>query len=196
MAIQAQKTKRTLGVIPSTPATGGRYTSTRQPGGGFSNVFVPQTVIDQARGAQVKPPPAPRAPYQWTPDAAYNAAVARLAFNRDEGIRQIDERQGYANADFAEASRRLGLQRTGAEKQTRETANRQGLFYSGQLGKRLGDVAASFTRQQGDLQRNKDRDDAARRAARQALIDGYTLEEAAARAEAVARGLARYEAGA
>lgn len=135
-------------------------------------------------------PPAPK-PAEFAPDSQYLADAAQRAFERQQKITQLNTESRIDTTDFNEALRRMTESRAGVEQQTRQTANKQGLFYSGQLGKRLGDVATDFTRRQSDAQLQYDRREAARRAAIAAIEAGAPLEEAAAMAAAADRQLAR-----
>ena len=60
---------------------------------------------------------------------------------------------------------RLAENRTKDLLDTNHAANQQGLFYSGQLGKRRDDVEKAYQQQQDDARTSYDRDQAARRTA-------------------------------
>lgn len=128
-----------------------------------------------------------------TPDAQYLSEAALRLFQRRQKLEELDRQSGQGQQDLQEAIRRLGEQRTTSLQTTTEGANRQGLLYSGQLGKRLGDVETQFTRQQGDMTRDQERQQAAIAAARHAIEAGAPLEEAAASAAASDRQIQRDE---
>jgi hypothetical protein len=110
---------------------------------------------------------------------------------RENQINQT--RAGYDATDRAEALarqealRRLGTQRPTQVRQTNESFNRAGLFYSGQLGRAQDENTANFTQQTGDINARYDASAEARRAARAALDQGYPLEVAAQMAAAADR---------
>jgi hypothetical protein len=147
---------------------------------------VPQV---QAQGST--PTATPRTPAVFTPDAQYIAQAAQAQFDRTNQINQLNADADTARNTFQEAVRRLmeGVpeQRQGLKQQ----ANKQGLFYSGILGKRLGDLEAAVARQRADMQGSHDVEQRAREAARAALLSGATLEDAAMQAAAVERQIAR-----
>lgn len=124
-------------------------------------------------------------------DATYLADAALRAFKRRQELGQLALEDSHDSTDHQEAIRRLAEQRAPALQNTKQTANKQGLFYSGQLGKRLGEVERDFTRQEGDQGRDYDRRRAAREAARRAIESGAPLEEAAAAAAAADRQIER-----
>lgn len=135
---------------------------------------------------------APAAPVAPDPrDSTYWQNLAKLQFTRNQQQAQLTQEQAYADTDFAEAVRRRLGQKVEDVQNIRQGANREGLFYSGQLGKRQGDYEVDFQRREADAQTAYTRANAAREAARQALAEGYSLDEAAAMAEAVDRQSAR-----
>lgn len=133
----------------------------------------------------------PGAPAQVIPDAQYLAELAQKQFERTTATNALNSQTDDDKTTTAEAIRRL-LQRVPEERQQiSQTANRQGLFYSGQLGKRLGDYQAEVTRQEGDFTGDLGRREAAREAARQAIAAGRPIEEAALLAAAADRQIGR-----
>jgi hypothetical protein len=111
-------------------------------------------------------------------DAQAAAARAQALFDRNQRIGQLQQQGVYDSQDLAEALRRMHEQQPKDEQQTREGANRQGLFYSGQLGQRLGDLTTQYARREGDQQQNYQRREAARVAAIDALNQGASVEDA------------------
>lgn len=143
--------------------------------------------------AQGAPQATFRAPAVFTPDASYIAQAAQAQFNRTNQINQLNAESESQRSTLQESIRRLMENAVGQRQSTKETANKQGLFYSGQLGKRLGDLESQIARQRADMQSDFDAQERARAAARQAILQGEPLETAAMRAEAVERQLARDE---
>jgi hypothetical protein len=119
-----------------------------------------------------------------------------LAWQAGKQFEMTQTKQGYDAADRAdtlaraEALRRLGAQRPAQVRQTNESFNRAGLFYSGQLGRAQDENTAGYTQQQGDIGAKFDAAAEARRAARAALDQGYPLEVAAQMAAAADRRIA------
>src|SRR3954471_18978629 len=101
-----------------------------------------------------------------------------LAWQAQRQFEMTQTKQGYDAADRAdtlaraEALRRLGAQRPAQVRQTNESFNRAGLFYSGQLGRAQDENTAGYTQQQGDIGAKFDAAAEARRAARAALDQG------------------------
>lgn len=128
---------------------------------------------------------------QFIPDAQYLAEAAQSQFNRQTNLDQLTAQDEAERNQTQEAIRRL-MDTAGQQRQTTtQTAAKQGLFYSGQLGKRLGDLEAQVARQRGDVQSAYDTNARAREAARQAILSGAPLDEAAARAAAIERQVGR-----
>jgi hypothetical protein len=154
-----------------------------------------------AKGVQRAPNPAPgvgtppgqpqAGPAPFTPDAEYLAAAAQRQFDRTKALEGLTSQTTNDKTDTSEAIRRL-LQGAPEQRQgITQNANRAGLFYSGQLGKQLTDYESNLTRAQGDIQLDYDRREQARAAARAAIEQGASLEEAAALAESATRQVGR-----
>jgi hypothetical protein len=129
----------------------------------------------------------PTQPAQLIPDAQYLAEAAQRGFQRSQQLGQLGTQSTYDRSDTQEALRRMLTQRGLDEQSTRQNANRAGLFYSGQLGKSLGQVDTAYQQSQDDAQRAFDRREAARTAARQAIFQCPPIDEAAGLAESAAR---------
>jgi hypothetical protein len=138
-----------------------------------------------------KPAPKPAAASPYAPDAEYFTTVAQQRFKRNQQLNQLTEQGAYDRTDFQEGLRRLHEQQPKDLQTVRENAARQGLFYSGQLGKQEGDVNTDYARRQSDSQLSFDRREAARAAARRALLAGASIEQAAALAASIDRRLDR-----
>jgi hypothetical protein len=143
---------------------------------------------------QASPPGQPQAPganSQFAPDAQYLAEAAQRQFDRIQAMNALTSQAGSDKNDTSEAIRRL---LSGAPEQRqgiKQNANRQGLFYSGQLGKQLTSYETDLTQRQGDIQHDFDARERARAVARDALEQGAPLQEAAALAEAASRQVQR-----
>jgi hypothetical protein len=155
-------------------------------------------------GDRVTPKPAPAAatpaataqPSSPDPrDASYWAQRSKLLSQEQTDLAKAQQQQSYEDTDFAEALRRRAVQHDKDTQQIREGANREGLLFSGQLGKRQGDYEVGYQQQNADTQQAYERAKAERaptiEALRSALQSGVPLEEAAIYAEAVDRQLQR-----
>jgi hypothetical protein len=173
--------------VPQSP-----YQVVNAPGGSFhvqpdgQKRYVPAGP-PKVRDLMVGQKPAPPSPL----DAQYFTDVAQQRFRAQQQLNQLGTQSAYARTDFQEGLRRQAQQQGQDIQATRENAAREGLFYSGQLGKREGDVNTQYARRTGDLRLNFDRGEAARQAARRALAAGASIDEAAAEAAAVDRQLQR-----
>jgi hypothetical protein len=146
------------------------------------------------------PPVAPPAPTAQDPtavdpnsfkDSEYLAWQAQDAFERNQAHAQYNAEDANDQTARGEAIRRLMQRRPDDLNQADVSANKSGLFYSGMLGKARGDIEADYTRQQGDIHGEYDARKSARDAARAALEQGYTIEEAAQLAAAADRKVGR-----
>lgn len=130
--------------------------------------------------------PAP-SPAPLLDDAQAAAARAQALFDRTQSLAGLQQQGIYDANDLAEARRRLLEQQPKDEQAAKEAANRQGLFYSGVLGKQLGDIETSYARQIADQQAAYARREAARLAAIDALKQGAPLSDAAITADEIGR---------
>lgn len=173
------------------PRLGQAYRVQPAPGGSYHvyadgrKVFVPHTGAPQqtpsAAAAQ------PQQQQAFAPDSQYFSTAAQGTFDVGQGLAANDQ-QGVSNeATYREALRRLQEQRPGVERNAANSYNNQGLFYSGQYGKKLGDIATQFAERQADTRANYDSSEQARLAARRALEAGYTVSDAAAYAQSADR---------
>lgn len=89
-------------------------------------------------------------PDAWK-DSAYHTGIAGLQSQRSQGLAALDTQAARAGEDLAR-NRELLTEGLGkARVSTRNQANKQGLLFSGVLGKRLGEVDTDFGRRQSDL---------------------------------------------
>lgn len=132
----------------------------------------------------------------FVPDAQYLAEAAQRAFDRTSQINALNDQTTQDRSATDEAIRRLLGQVPQDRQNINQSANKEGLFYSGQLTKRLDDYEAAVARQRGDINTDFQNREDARAAARAAITNGAPLEEAAALAQAVPRQTARDTAAA
>jgi hypothetical protein len=124
-------------------------------------------------------------------DSSYWAEIARQKWQREGKMGEITQQNTYAQADYKEALRRALEPRETDIESAKEQANEAGLLYSGQLGKRQGDIRTHYARVEGDMTQAEQRRQAAFEAAKRAIEEGATYEEAAAEAAAVDRQAGR-----
>lgn len=130
------------------------------------------------------------APRQFVPDAQYLAQAGQAQFERQTRLNELSAEGEAQRTATQEAIRRMMEDAPDQRREVSQAANKQGLFYSGQLGKRLGDLETQLSRQRADVQSQFDAGQRAREAARTAILAGVPLEEAALRAEAAERRIA------
>lgn len=132
---------------------GGRPTA--RPGG----APLPTPFMLPAGTPQWTPPPPPAAPVpvkdpardlSWQ-DSGYNSAVANLLAQRDQGKSALLAAGRRAAEDRDRNVRLLGEGRGKQKVASRQSANRSGLFYSGTLGKNLGDIDSDYDRRNEDV---------------------------------------------
>lgn len=122
-----------------------------------------------APSATATPAAAPAAPAPSPLDATYGSGVARLLFNNTNQRNQLNTQGGQATEDFNTMLARMADNRAKDLLAQNYQANNEGLLYSGQLGKRRGDVEKGYSQQQSDAQTAYDRAATARTQALQAL---------------------------
>jgi hypothetical protein len=108
---------------------------------------------------------APPAPPPEIRDSAFNAGIASLLGQVQRQRASTDEQGRQSDQDYQTNLSRLAEQRARALTSTNETANQQGLFESGQLGKRRGQVNEGYDQTVGDQTLAHERSAAARAAA-------------------------------
>ncbi len=138
----------------------------------------PRPVGAPATATTPPAPPAPSAagPVQDPAFLAWQAQRQNEIGQTKAGYDAADRSEGLARA---EAIRRLGTQKPTDVRKTSENFNKAGLFYSGQLGRAQDELQANYLQREGDINSRYDAAAEARRAARQALDQGYPLEVAA-----------------
>lgn len=183
-----------------------RLTSTVKPLAGGLNRPAPAAPLtgqhpqyDATPAPAGPPPPAPPIPTVAQPqggpeqfmDAEYLAWKAQAEFDRNQQRAAWDAEDKGDESSRAEAIRRMMQRRPEDLQRADVTHNKAGLFYSGILGKERGSIEADYVRQQADTNADYDSRRLARDAARQALEQGATLEEAAQLAAAADRKVQR-----
>lgn len=131
----------------------------------------------------------PGVPAQLVPDAQFLAAQAQQQFARQQQMSQLQQASTQDQQDTSEAIRRLLQGVPDSRSNIKTGASREGLLYSGTLGKRLDDFQSGVTRQQGDYTTQLQHREDARIAARKALEQGATIDDAALYAELATRSV-------
>lgn len=147
-----------------------------------------------AAAAPAAPPP--QMPPVPVADSDYYSWLAQRQGEVNQQQIQYDAEDKNDLAARNEALRRMAQQRPEDLTQANRNFNRQGLFYSGALGKARGDIEADYVRQEGDTTAAYQRAHDAREAARQALLSGFSLEQAAQMAAAADRQATRDQSAA
>lgn len=160
---------------PTTPAV-------HQPG---QNVGAPAPSPQQS--GQNVGAPAPQMPPVPVADSEYYGWLAQRQGEVNQQQIGMDAQEQEDVAARNEALRRMAQQRPEDLLGANRNFNRQGLFYSGALGKARGDIEADYVRQESDTRSGYQRAHDAREAARQALLSGFSLEQAAQMAAAADR---------
>lgn len=106
-------------------------------------------------GPGTPPPVAPAAKdpasdLSWQ-DSGYNSTIANLLSQKDQGKAALVAAGRRAVEDRDKNVGLLGESRVKQKTATTQSANKSGLFYSGTLGKNLGDVDTDFDRRTGDV---------------------------------------------
>lgn len=90
-------------------------------------------------------------------DSTYFAQIGQNLATRGAGLTQLGEQDRRLKEDNATAMERLARNYAGQRQNITEGANKAGLFYSGILGKRLGDAEQANRDTQTDMSRTLER---------------------------------------
>jgi hypothetical protein len=146
----------------------------------------PGQAAPQAGGAPAASNAAP-----ITPDAQYLAEAAQAAFRRTQQLNSLTQEEQDDRTNTATAINRLLENAASDRVKIGEGANREGLFYSGQASKRLGDYEQQLNRARDDAQVLLAQRQAGRVAQRQGIEQGGPLDDAVAMSLAAQRQTAR-----
>jgi hypothetical protein len=137
-----------------------------------------------------------QAPAELAPDAQYYAEQAQRLFQKNQQLASFDTAHTRDTTQLTEALRQMREQQPLQEGQAQVGASKAGLFYGSALGNQLGQIAKTYAQRQSQAQTTYQQAEDARTAARAALEQGYTLDDAAARAAAVDRQIGRDQSAA
>lgn len=190
---QAQGNTYPQGGGTGDPRNAGTYQGFKSFAEGYRASHPDQFPGEQAAPGGAAPPPsaAPPAQPQDPRDSTYFSTVAKLDFQKANALNKLNTQESTQRQDLTTALQRMSAQRPADELKITQGANNAGLFYSGQLGKQMGDYANKYEQNVSDRNLSFDRSQAARVAARQAIEQGYTIDQAAALAAATERQTGR-----
>lgn len=120
-------------------------------------------------------------------DSQYWANTNLNQANVNTQVNDIDRTDANASTNLQEALRRLAERHPIDMHNATDQANAQGLIASGHLGRQLGDLETQYRQGVNDQNTANDQAHAARSAAREALLSGVPLYEAAQLAAAADR---------
>lgn len=126
-----------------------------------------------------------------TPDAQYLAEAAQKAFLRTQQLTALTQESQDDKTNTQTAINRLLENAVSDRVKINEGANKEGLFYSGQLTKRLGDYEGQLERAKGDATTLLGQREASRLVQRNTIEQGGPLEDAVALALAGQRQTGR-----
>lgn len=131
------------------------------------------------------------APAQWVPDAQYLAEAAQKAFLRTQQLTSLTKEAQDDKTNTQTAINRLLENALSDRTKIAEGANKEGLFYSGQHTKRLGDYETQLNRAKGDAETALSQREQGRLLQRTTIEQGGPLEDAVAQALAAQRQVSR-----
>lgn len=181
----------TIGTVTSRPGQGATFTNPAgaQPG------FTAQPAAAPAAPAAGTPATTPAAA-TITPDAQFIAEAAQRAFARTTQLNAFTKEGTDDKTNTATTINRLIENAVQDRGNITTGAAKEGLFYSGQLTKRLDDYERALKRGKDDATTEYTQRQAAREAAIKAIQEGAPLEEAVGMAEAGQRQVGRDTAAA
>jgi hypothetical protein len=156
---QAPKVPRERASAFVTPLTGSQTTA--QYKAGLTSAFAPIAARllggHQGAAAPAAAAPAPPAAAPDPRDSTFNTSVAGLLFNNRNQRQDLETQNGQQAEDFNTMLARMADNRAQDLLAQNYAANKQGLFYSGQLGKRRDTVEKGYDQQKQDAQTAYDR---------------------------------------
>jgi hypothetical protein len=183
--------------VPGFPNTVGGFVGVRA--NSFTNAAAKaQTQQAAQTSTSSSNPPAATTPAPTPPvdvrDSGYYGWLAQRTGEVNQQQIAWDAQEAGDTQARTEALRRLAQQRPENLLAADRSANRAGLFYSGALGKQRGDIEADYVRTVSDTNATYQGAHDAREAARQALLSGFSVEQAAQMAAAADRMAERDQA--
>lgn len=124
-------------------------------------------------------------------DASYWANVSKLKFSAEQDYARTQLEQQRADTDYNTTLQTAIRNRALEQRGLGENAIRGNLGNSGWLDRSEAEQTLGYTQERAAAQLGKTEEDAAREAARKAILQGYSLDAAAELGEAAARYAAR-----
>ncbi len=109
-------------------------------------------------------------------DAEAARQMAELRAQIGFKINALDQQDAADETSYREALRRMQAQQPRDQQAARESANKAGLFYSGTLGKNLGDIATQYAQRQADAQAARQQRANDRASQKAALQSGFNID--------------------
>lgn len=122
-------------------------------------------------------------------DSAYALALANQRANINAKLSQVQQEDANDETTYREALRRMDTQRPRDDSAAKASANKAGLFYSGTLGKNLGDIATSYAQKQADMLNSRQQRANTRQSQLAQLNAGYDVDVSGIADDAISRGL-------
>jgi hypothetical protein len=166
------------------------YSIIKAPGGVYHVYPNGQKIFVAAHTTPAAPaaPAAPSVDPSGDPrDSQYLAESAQDTFSRNQQLSSLAAQDASAATNYAEALRRYKEQLPNQQRAELVNANKAGLAQSTYLSERQANNAIQAQRHESDMASQYEAERAAREAARQALLQGATVEEASRLAEAAGR---------
>lgn len=120
-------------------------------------------------------------------DDRYWSDLARMMFEKNQKLSDINTQGVYATTDYEQALEGLTRQQPRDIQDIREAANTAGAFYSSATGEAVGRTEQAYQTERGGVESQYQRENAMRELMRSQIEQGYTVDEAAALAEALTR---------
>ncbi len=167
---RAPRTSKPVLVIPKPPRASTGIPKGKPAGTNLSPGTRPPAAL---AGTTIAPPPNPAAPAQPAQqpsplDATYWAQVNQANFQAGQKENAINQQSAYDRIALAEAQRQLEQREPVLEQNATNTANGQGLLYSGALGNQIGNMKTALL----TTEANQNQGFAQREAGRQSQIQG------------------------
>lgn len=167
----------------------------------WSNLLAWRNVRNQAQGAGapaapaapgVAPVPGAKPPGQGTGpalDAQYGIDASQLLFRNTNTVNDLTLAGQRDTTDYQESMRRLAVQRAQALDNANVSANKAGLFYSGQRQKERGRLEAQYRDSEADVSNNYTRAMQDRQEQVNRINESQPLDLESLRQAAIGRGI-------
>lgn len=138
-------------------------------------------------GGTTPPPTSATAPPPDPRDDQYWRDITRLQFERNSGLAQLNTEGVFARTSYEQALAARARSEPLEQLNLRQQANRGGAIYSTATSEALGQLAQNQFQQRSELESEFNADRISREMEMNALRQGYSIDEAQALGDAVAR---------